>query len=293
MPNNNEVLLDGKGNFGTVSHWWKWIKLRRRRMQDYIQRYLIAEIIALLCGCLFFLGNHSEAQNLSIKEQTAHWIWPSNGIITDLYGTRKGVHKGIDIAAEVGSPIYAVAEGVVSRSYYSDSYGNVVFIKHNNLFETVYAHLKSRDVVEGKVVKQGDVIGRMGNTGDSSGVHLHFEIHQNEWTFEKQNAIDPVMALGEVGIGKYVYADLAKSLEVSGRSQGQPQPQSQDQLPVSLNGSNPGTEYQTNGDIVHNVKPGETIWSIAKMYGANVETISTINHLRSDVIIPKQILIVR
>ncbi|WP_041580598.1 peptidoglycan DD-metalloendopeptidase family protein [Bacillus sp. 1NLA3E] len=261
-------------------------------MQDFIQRYLIPRTMALLCICLLFSGGiHSDAQTLTIKEQTAHWIWPSNGVITDLYGTRKGVHKGIDIAAEMGSPIYAVAKGVVSRSYYSDSYGNVVFIKHSNLFETVYAHLKSRNVFEGKAVKQGEVIGRMGNTGDSSGVHLHFEIHQNEWTFEKQNAIDPVMALGEVGIGKYVFADIAKSLEVSGRSQLQPQPNGQ--LPAAVNESNLGAGYQGNGEIVHSVKPGETLWSIAKRYGTNVETISAINHLKSNQIIPQQTLIVQ
>ena len=69
-------------------------------------------------------------------------MWPSDGVITDLFGTRQGHHKGIDIAAPLGSHVYAVENGIVSKSYYSDTYGNVVFIKHDNQIETVYAHLK-------------------------------------------------------------------------------------------------------------------------------------------------------
>ena len=82
-------------------------------------------------------------------------MWPSDGVITDSYGTRNGDHKGIDIAAPFGSSIYAVESGIVSKSYYSDTYGNVVFIKHDNQIETVYAHLKERTVLEGARVGQG------------------------------------------------------------------------------------------------------------------------------------------
>ncbi|WP_244404819.1 M23 family metallopeptidase [Saccharococcus caldoxylosilyticus] len=86
-------------------------------------------------------------------------------------------------------PVVAAASGTVSKSYYSDSYGNVVFIRHTingTQYETVYAHLRSRAVSEGQTVSQGQFIGYMGNTGESFGQHLHFEIHKPYWTFRQK-----------------------------------------------------------------------------------------------------------
>lgn len=229
-----------------------------------LKRLMIAGIIASCFSLVGPGGDFSRANSLYDNQQTVSWIWPANGIITDLYGTRRGVHKGIDIAAKAGTPIYAVEEGVVSKSYYSQSYGNVVFVKHKNNYETVYAHLKSRDVGEGKNVKQGEVIGRMGNTGDSSGVHLHFEIHKHEWTFDKRNAVNPVVAFGDVGVGKSVATNLPKVLEVSG---------------------------QTNRRYI--VRPGDTLMAISRKTSTTVQDIKELNHLSSDKIIPMQVLIVQ
>ena len=175
-------------------------------MSDYIRRFFIVGISALCFTLLFFGTNQAQANTVDIKELTPNWMWPSDGVITDLFGTRQGQHKGIDIAAPLGSQVYAVEKGVVSKSYYSDTYGNVVFIKHENEIETVYAHLKERTVQEGAKVQQGEEIGKMGSTGDSSGVHLHFEVHLSKWTFDKSNAINPLMALGEVKVGQAVAA---------------------------------------------------------------------------------------
>lgn len=100
--------------------------------------------------------------------------------------------------------MYAVDEGIVTRSYYSQSYGNVIFVKHENDLETVYAHLNKRFVEEKQLVKKGELIGEMGNTGYSSGVHLHFEIHNKEWTVAKENAINPILVLGDVEVGQTV-----------------------------------------------------------------------------------------
>jgi murein DD-endopeptidase MepM/ murein hydrolase activator NlpD len=247
-------------------------------MQALRKRLLIAGKLVLFLSSFFLGETHSKAQNQNIGEQTVHWIWPSNGVITDVFGTRRGVHKGIDIAADAGSPIYAVDDGVVSKSYFSDTYGNVVFIKHKNSFETVYAHLKSRDVSEGKAVKQGEVIGKMGNTGDSSGVHLHFEIHQNEWTFDKHNAINPVIALGNAEVGKSVAADINKVIEVSGRTQ----PHTQTPIPAVEENVNSGENK------IHVVQAGETLWSISQKYGTTVQVLLTINHIHEDKITVNQ-----
>ncbi|WP_309091158.1 peptidoglycan DD-metalloendopeptidase family protein [Domibacillus sp.] len=119
---------------------------------------------------------------------------PAEGTFTSGYGIRSlGDHKGIDIANSESVPIVAAADGVVSRSYYSDSYGNAIFISHSingQIYTTVYAHLSER-VVQGGSVSKGQVIGYMGNTGRSYGQHLHFEIHKGPWTLGKENAVDP------------------------------------------------------------------------------------------------------
>lgn len=173
-------------------------------MGDYIRRILIAAIMLLFISLLFIGGKHSQAQSISLSERTKAWTWPSEGIITDTFNTRNGTHKGIDIAGELGSEVYAVDEGIVTRSYYSQSYGNVIFVKHENDLETVYAHLNKRFVEEKQLVKKGELIGEMGNTGYSSGVHLHFEIHNKEWTVAKENAINPILVLGDVEVGQTV-----------------------------------------------------------------------------------------
>lgn len=115
-----------------------------------------------------------------------------------LYGGRE-FHYGIDLAKGGNVPILAAADGVVVKRLNGvTSYGNVVFINHrieDKEMETVYAHLKSTSVKIGDVVKQGDIIGYMGNTdggtGRSTGQHLHFEVHEGKWISGRKNAVDP------------------------------------------------------------------------------------------------------
>ncbi|MBS4161386.1 M23 family metallopeptidase, partial [Klebsiella pneumoniae] len=109
--------------------------------------------------------------------KASHWIEPIKGEITDQFGTRGGKHKGLDIAAPEGESVVAAAGGTVSKSYASDSYGQVIFIKHDNGYETVYAHLSKRLKQKNDRVRKGEQIGIIGNTGISTGTHLHFEIH--------------------------------------------------------------------------------------------------------------------
>ena len=95
--------------------------------------------------------------------------------IHPLYGTYE-FHKGLDIAGEVGTPVFATADGIIEKAYYSKSYGNIIIIRHNNKYKTVYAHLHRIFVKEGDVVKRWQKIGEIGNTGISTGAHLHYEV---------------------------------------------------------------------------------------------------------------------
>ncbi|MGX1901521.1 murein hydrolase activator EnvC family protein [Thermolongibacillus altinsuensis] len=122
---------------------------------------------------------------------------PANGPITSTFGPRWGeFHAGIDIGKRGSDvPVVAAADGYVFRSYYSESYGNVIFITHyidGQLWTTVYAHLESRLVGEGQFVNKGQLIGYMGNTGYSTGPHLHFELHRGPWNAAKSNAVNPM-----------------------------------------------------------------------------------------------------
>ncbi|MCS6812054.1 MAG: peptidoglycan DD-metalloendopeptidase family protein [Cyanobacteria bacterium] len=120
------------------------------------------------------------------------YIWPARGVLTSGYGWRWGrMHRGIDIAGPIGTPIIAAAPGVVvTAGWNSGGYGNLVEIQHPDGSLTLYAH-NSRILVQvGQQVSQGQQIAEMGSTGYSTGPHLHFEIHPRG-----QGAVNPIAML--------------------------------------------------------------------------------------------------
>jgi len=125
----------------------------------------------------YFLEDGSSAQKTFLKSPLKF------SRITSRFGMRmhpvlkyERAHKGVDYAAEIGTPVWAVADGVVSDSSYGASGGNSVCIRHAMNFETCYRHLSRRDVAKGQRVAQKQLIGLSGNTGMSTGPHLHFEL---------------------------------------------------------------------------------------------------------------------
>jgi murein DD-endopeptidase MepM/ murein hydrolase activator NlpD len=100
---------------------------------------------------------------------------------TSGFGPRWGrMHNGTDFAGAHGSPIHATADGVVIHADWLSGYGRLVKIQHDFGIETRYAHLSEIRVSEGQKVSRGDVIGAMGNSGRSTGTHLHYEVRVNE-----------------------------------------------------------------------------------------------------------------
>lgn len=116
------------------------------------------------------------------------FIWPASGGITQGY---RFYHKAIDIANRSGGPILASDAGVVTVAGWVDGYGygNRVMIDHGNGYVTLYAHLSVVQVQVGQRVNRGDVIGQMGNTGRSTGTHLHFEIRQGSVLLNPQEIL--------------------------------------------------------------------------------------------------------
>ena len=109
------------------------------------------------------------------------FTWPTNGgYVSSKMGYRWGkIHKGIDIARPSNYTIKAADHGIVVSAGWDGGYGNKVVIDHQNGYRTVYAHLKSIGVSYGQKVEKGAAIGVMGSTGDSTGIHLHFEVYKN------------------------------------------------------------------------------------------------------------------
>lgn len=164
-----------------------------------VQDLMVAQESAIL--------NEIEARKNPRQRETKSYVYPNPtdgeifikptvGILSSGYGMRwEKLHSGIDIADNApNTAIVASANGTVIRSYYSNSYGNCVFVTHNmngKTYTTVYAHLENRTVETGQQVTQGQMIGYMGNTGHSFGKHLHFEIHEGQWNPMKSNSVDP------------------------------------------------------------------------------------------------------
>ena len=116
------------------------------------------------------------------------YIWPCNGIrwITSMFGGRQspgGIgstnHKGVDIGTPMGTPVLAAKSGTVTWASWNGGYGNCIIISHGNGNSTLYGHLSGYNVTMDQQVKQGQVIGYSGNTGNSTGPHLHFVIIEN------------------------------------------------------------------------------------------------------------------
>lgn len=256
-------------------------------MRDYIKRFLIAIIMALCISLLFIGGKHSEASMTDENDLKVGWIWPSDGVISDTYGTRHGKHKGIDIAGRLDSPVLAVDDGVVDKSYFSNTYGNVVFVKHPNNLVTVYAHLNTRLVAEGQGIKRGTMIGKMGMTGQATGVHLHFETHQIEWTYEKKYAFDPEKLLGKAEVGDSVQRGVASAGNNVLEASSHVHPIAEERPVNKINGNKLAGERKE-----YIVQVGDTLASIAEKNNLTVKKIKEINRLTSEVIKPKQILIV-
>ncbi|EDN69849.1 Peptidase M23B [Beggiatoa sp. PS] len=148
-------------------------------------------------------------QRYTSRVQSLPGGWPlEHGRVSSGYGWRgRRMHRGVDLAASTGTPIFAVEEGIVMRSKYVRGYGRLVEIKHGELYTTRYGHNSRNLVNTGDRVRKGQIIALVGSTGRSTGPHVHFEVRQ------AGVAINPVKYLGamenfrlseNISLSKYV-----------------------------------------------------------------------------------------
>ncbi len=140
------------------------------------------------------VSNYSTGTSSGYVDIGISLINPVSGIITSRYGSNDSVrdhsHSGLDIAAPYGTPIKAAASGTVTYSGNAgDGFGNYVIISHGNGVTTVYAHCSQLLVSAGQTVSQGDIIAKVGSTGNSTGNHLHLEVRKNGVNYNPQNYV--------------------------------------------------------------------------------------------------------
>ncbi|MBD2772764.1 M23 family metallopeptidase [Iningainema tapete] len=169
--------------------------------KDTVSQFCTCILINLASFLVIFgtntFGLTQTARESFIKPPSSStYIWPAQGILSQRFN--KNRHIGIDIAGPPGTPIVAAASGQVVKAEWDDwGLGNAVTIQHPDQSITVYGHNRRFLVKKGQQVSQGQVIAEMGNTGNSSGPHLHFEIHPRP-----RAVVDPMPVLPPLIAGK-------------------------------------------------------------------------------------------
>ena len=157
-----------------------------------------ASVLATINNPFIGVGGSDGGEAEKVEQNvgsSSNYIWPLSGRLTSGFGRRNisvngnTFHRGIDIAAPIGTPIAASKSGQVYFADWSNTYGWVIFLNHYDGSQTRYAHMSKMAVQAGDYVEQGQVIGYVGTTGASTGPHLHFEIRINA------SAVNPIPLL--------------------------------------------------------------------------------------------------
>lgn len=137
------------------------------------------------------LDSLEEVWSLWLVDSLGSYHAPTTGRVSSKFGIRNGRrHQGVDLALNVGTPLHCVFDGKVRFAGPKGGYGNLVVVRHNNGLETFYGHMSRIDVEVGAIVHAGDVLGTSGNTGHSTGPHLHFETRYMGLAMDPQRIID-------------------------------------------------------------------------------------------------------
>ncbi len=220
---------------------------------------------------------------ISLKE----FCMPTDSrLVTSNFGARWGrQHKGLDIKVYIGDTIRAAFSGKVRVVRYEGrGYGKYVVIRHYNGLETIYGHMSKQLVTEDQEVRAGDPIGLGGNTGRSTGSHLHFEtrlcgVALNPalmFDFRNQDVVDDYYMFHKSSYQR----ESAVANRLRGVGGGSISAENNED--VELATAAPAASYSQESRF-HKVKKGETLYSIAKRRGTTVDAIMKLNHLKKNV----------
>ncbi len=215
----------------------------------------------------------------TFKVDLSHFTMPTMGHVTSKYGPRRRrMHYGIDLKVQVGDTIYAAFDGKVRvRQYERRGYGYYLTLRHPNGLETVYGHLSKFLVEEDQVVKSGDPIALGGNTGRSTGSHLHFE------TRFLGNPINPafIVDFENKVCHRDTYTVTSKSYDRSGKGVNVNTLAST----VTRSKSTTTNKYASGKVAYHRIKKGDTLGAIARKYGTSVRKLCSLNGITTKTIL--------
>jgi len=185
---------------------------------------------------------------LADSSQNRHFVHPFNNFVTSRFGPRRYMwHYGVDVKLNTGDTVHCVMDGIVRVIQFDRrGYGNVVVVRHHNGLETLYGHLSRVKVEVNQQIKAGDMVGLGGNTGRSTGAHLHFEIRYFGEPFNPAHIMD---------FENYTLKS--------------------DTLVLTRN----NFEYLTaqRQRLIHTVRRGDTLGGIARRYGTTINAICRLN----------------
>jgi len=210
---NRYAFLDGVGTNGTLKNTYVRLDVLTKRTfvesKSYDEVYNLSRQAGDMASCI-------PAIPPIVPDMRTYRISSSFGGRRDpVYGGYRH-HGGVDFAMKPGNPVYATGDGVVETvAFQFFGYGNQIVIDHGFGYKTRYAHLKAIDVVEGMKVKRGECIGQVGNTGKSTGPHLHYEVLYRNKSVNPTNFYDLSMTVSE-------YKSMLKVREVDQQTSQRP-----------------------------------------------------------------------
>lgn len=216
-----------------------------------------------------------------------HMPTPSR-VVTSNFGARWGrQHKGLDIKVYIGDTICAAFSGKVRIVRYEPrGYGNYVVIRHDNGLETVYGHMSKQLVRENQEVRAGQPIGLGGNTGRSTGSHLHFEtrlcgVALNPalmFDFKNQDVVDDYYVYRKATYERES-AQATRLRGVGGTATAPAEPRQHNEVAAATPAPRHNTASANSDARFHKVSKGETLYSIARKRGTTVDKLCKLNHI--------------
>ncbi len=212
----------------------------------------------------------AESQSIDVSE----YVMPTTGRITSKYGWRRHrMHRGIDIKIQMKDTIRAAFSGKIRLTLYERrGYGKYVIIRHHNGLETIYGHLSKFLVEPDQMVKAGEPIALGGNTGRSTGPHLHFETRYLGMDINPSKIIDFENGVPHTDTYTFNPKELAASLGYGKYK-------------------NTKAEYAAGSAVSHRIRKGDNLSKIAKKYGVSINQICRLNGInRNDILRPGKVL---
>ena len=225
-----------------------------------------------------------ERVTIWLVDKNSDFCCPYQTKVYSKFGYRRGRrHQGCDLPLKTGDPVFAAFDGKVRISGYTKGYGNLVVIRHANGLETAYGHLSAREVKEGDWVSAGDMIGKGGSTGRSTGPHLHFETRYQGYAFDPEWLCDFENGILRSG----VFTLKKKYLNASSKYVPESEDEEEEILIAEAEDREAAAKKAAEeaAKKYHTVKSGDTLGALAIKYHTTVRQLCAWNGIKQTTIL--------